>query len=314
MTFSQEVKSEVLKSLKNIKGCCASPFLTAVLKSIGSLTLEYKKFFFTVESDNHDFLEFCKGLSQSYLGCNAIIESCNVNVKGAAVYSCRFEDNIGEKLGLTTRCDNILQLCGDCEKLIPIEDCCKRSFMQALFLSSGSVVIPQIDATDCKQNNKYHLELRFADETFASVVQNAYPHYNFRLLERKKNYVLYLKDSEKIADYLVYIGATKGKLKLETVIVDRDMRNTINRQSNCIVANIDKAVAAAEKQLNAIETLKATGEYDSLPEPLKEIAELREQNHEATLDEIASMLKISKSGANHRFYKIIEKANIQEKK
>lgn len=313
MTFSQEVKSEILKSLKNIKGCCAASFLTAVLKSIGSLTLEFKKFSFAIESDNHDFLTFCKDLSYKHLACNATIESYNVNVKGAAVYSCSFEGNIGDKLGLTSRVDNALSLCDDSSTLIPTSDCCKRAFMQGLFLSSGSVVIPD-NAADGKQNSEYHLELRFVEEPFAVAVQQAYGALDLRLLKRKNHTVLYLKDSEKIADFLVYLGSTLGKLKLETVIVDRNMRNTINRQSNCIVANIDKAVAAAEKQLSAIAMLKQTGAYNNLTQPLKDIADLREQHPEATLDEIAAMLKISKSGANHRFAKLMEIAASQENK
>ena len=107
----------------------------------------------------------------------------------------------------------------------------------------------------------------------------------------------------------MYVNAMKGKLKLENVIIGRSMRNTANRQSNCISANIEKAVVAAEKQLAAIATLKNSGAYDGLPNQLKEIAELRQEYPEATLDEIAAKLKISKSGASHRFAKIIEIAN-----
>ena len=314
MTFSQEVKSEVLKSLKYSKGCCATSFLTAVLKSIGSLALEFRKFSFTIESDNHDFLTMCKSLAKTHLNVNAKIESYNVNAKGVAVYSCSFEDNIGDKLGLTSHADNTLQLCDDCDKLIPQDACCKRSFMQGLFLSSGSVVIPNgDDLTEAKQG-AYHLELRFSDDKFASAVKIAYADIDFRLLQRKNHIVLYLKDSEKISDFLTYMGATRGMLRLETVMVDRSMRNKINRQSNCIVANIDKAVAAAEKQLAAIARLKASGAYNNLPQTLKDIAELRTQYPESTLDEIAAMLKISKSGVNHRFAKLIELSNSQENK
>lgn len=303
MTFSQEVKSEILKSLKNIKGCCATSFLTAVLKSIGSLTLENRKFSFTIENDNHDFLSFCKELALSALNCNAAIESSNVNVKGVAVYSCSFEDNIGDKLGLTEHTDGTFNLCGESSSLIPTDEGCRQAFMQGLFLSAGSVAIPQ-----------YHLELRFAELAFATAVQQAYAELDLKLLKRKSHVVLYLKDSEKIADFLVYVKATRGKLKLETVMVDRDMRNTINRQSNCIVANIDKAVAAAEKQLAAIALLEQTGAYNNLPQTLQEIAVVRKNNPEATLDEIASLLRISKSGVNHRFTKILEIANAQENK
>ena len=87
------------------------------------------------------------------------------------------------------------------------------------------------------------------------------------------------------------------------------MRNKINRQNNCSVANIDKTVAAAQNQLHAIRVLKQKGLYNSLTQQLKDVADMREAYPEATLDEIAAKLQISKSGANHRFAKLIELAN-----
>ena len=314
MTFSQEVKAEVIKSLKSIKGCCAASFLTAVLKSIGSLTLEFKRLSFTVESDNHDFLTVCKNIAQTHLQCKAVIESSNVNAKGAAVYGCNFESNLGDKLGLTARGADGLVFCDDLDKLIPDAVCCKRAFLQGLFLSAGSVVIPAADGItgENKLNTKYHLELRFADAAFADAVCAAFAEMDFRKLQRKNHIVLYHKDSEKIADFLVYIGATRGKLKLEDIIIVRSMRNTANRQRNCSIANIDKALDAAARQLEAIKTLKRVGLYANLPFTLKDIADIRLDNPEATLDEIAAILKISKSGANHRFAKIIELADLQE--
>ncbi len=311
MTFSQEVKSEVLKSVKNIKGCCARSFLTAVLKAIGSLTLEYKKFYFTVESDNHDFLVMCKDLANRHLSCNAQIESRNVNVKGVAVYSCNFEDNLGDKLFLTSHADNTFALLDNVDSVIPQNECCKKAFMQGLFLSSGSVVIPVGDIYNEENKNtaKYHLELRFSDMAFACAVQNSYSALDLKLLERKNHIVLYLKDSEKIADFLAYIYATHSSLKLDNIIAGRSMRNKINRQNNCSVANIDKTVAAAQNQLHAIRVLKQKGLYNSLTQQLKDVADMREAYPEATLDEIAAKLQISKSGANHRFAKLIELAN-----
>lgn len=316
MTFSQEAKSEALKSLKNIKGCCATSFLTAVLKAIGSLTLEGRRFSFTIQSDNLDLLETCRSLSFKHLGIDAEIASYNVNVKGAAVYSCKFEGNIGDRLGLTTHADNVFDLCDDCQRLIPSSECCRRSFMQGLFVSCGSVVIPTDDIydEDNKNASKYHLELRFADKQFALATKNSYPQFEFKILERKNHYVLYLKDSEQIADFLAYVAATRCRLKLDNIILGRSVRNKINRQNNCSVANIDKTVAAAQKQLQAITALKQAGFYNNLPQQLKDVAELREANPEATLDEIAAILKISKSGASHRFAKIIDLAKSQENK
>lgn len=316
MTFSQEAKNEVLKSVKNVKGCCASSFLTAVLKAIGSLKLERRKFCFTVESDNHAFLTTCRDMAAKHLDCNAVIESGNVNVKGEPTYCCVFGDNLGDKLGLTSRQGGEFVLTDDAGALIPDKDCCKRAFAQGLFLASGSVVIPTDDIydEDNKNTSKYHLELRLSDPDFARAVQSAYSYVDWKLLQRKSHSILYVKDSEKIADFLAYVNATRCRFKLDNIIAGRSVRNKINRQNNCSVANIDKTVTAAQKQLRAIAQLKQTGRYDSLPQQLKDIAELRLNNREATLDEIAAKLGISKSGANHRFARIDELADLQENK
>lgn len=316
MTFSQEAKIEALKSLKNAKGCCAASFLAAVLKASGSLTLEFHKYSFTVQSDNYDFLTTCKTLSVKHLGCSAEVYASGVNVKGVAMYCCRFEDNIGDKLGLTTHADNVFELLSDNQALIPQSECCRRSFMQGLFVSCGSVVVPVEDLyyEEKQKRAKYHLELRLTDGQFALAVQRAFAAIDFKLIQRKNHFVLYVKDSEQIADFLAYVSATRSRLKLDNVILGRSVRNKINRQNNCSVANIDKTVEAAQKQLSAIALLKQVGAYGNLPQSLKDAAEIRSANPEATLDEIAALLKISKSGANHRFAKIIELASSEENK
>ncbi len=309
MTFSQTTKLEILKTLRHIRSCCATSFLTAVLKSIGSLTLGYKSFGFVLESDNHEMLTYCKHLSEVTLGISAEIESSNLNVKGEAVYSCEFLGNIGEKLGLVYRDDDgTMQINNNISEILPQDDCCKRAFMQGLFVASGSVVIPlgSDDLAESETRGKYHLELRLANNNFAKAVQQLFAEWDFHTLERKNRTILYLKESEKIADFLVYLGAMSASLKLENVIIGRSLRNTANRQSNCISANIDKAIQASEKQLNAIATLRQKGLFDSLPDNLKEIALLREELPEAGLEELANRLGISKSGANHRLTKLIQ--------
>lgn len=311
MTFSQSVKNEIFKTVRNAKGCCATSFLTAVVKAIGSLTIGYKGYAFSIESDNTDFLTLCKNLSISELNVDSQIEAYNLSAKGAPVYSCKFDGSLGEKLSLTLRDNDGSLVLNDTRLLIPTDECCKHAFLQGLFVSCGSVVIPaNVDVDqEASDRSKYHLELRFTDSTFAEAVRQAYPEIDFRVTPRKNHVILYLKDSEKIADFLVFVSATSAKLQLENVIVVRSVRNVANRQMNCTVANIEKAVAAASKQLQAIETIRQKGLFESLPDNLKEIALLRERYREANLDEIADMLHISKSGANHRFAKLIELAN-----
>ena len=311
MTFSQSVKSEILKSARNLQGGNATSFLTAVLKSAGSLTLTGNGFAFCLDSDNLDLLTLCKNFAFKELNAEVNIETYNLNTKSQQSYTCTLSSDVGQKLGLTVR-DNegALSLCQDVATLIPSEQIARRSFMQGLFVASGSVVIPMPDGDNQWSSNtlstKYHLELRFTDEAFANAVAASFAELDFHFLSRKHHYVLYLKDSEKIADFLVYINATSAKFTLENVIITRSMRNDTNRANNCDIANIGKTVTAAGKQLNAIATLRQMGMFDGLPDQLKDIALLREKYREATLDEIADMLSISKSGASHRFAKLID--------
>lgn len=307
MTFSQNVKNEISRGIRNVKRCCAVSYLKAVLKAIGSLSLSSKGFSFTIESDNCEFLNLCQNLADAHLGVQSNISSYNVNAKGAAVYSCEFLDNIGDKLGLTKRdADGAMELVTDVQ--IPAKECCKRSFMQGLFMSCGSVVVPNSGVNGETEGSakQYQLELRFTDADFVKNVTEEYSAIEFKTVKRKNYFILYLKDSEKIADFLVYVDAMANRLQLEKIIIERSVRNDANRQSNCISANIDKSVDASAWQIKAIAKLKETGKFDALPDKLKEIASVREEYPEASLDEIAKRLGISKSGANHRFAKLRE--------
>lgn len=306
MTFSQSVKSEIIRSVRNTRHCCAKSFLTAVLKSAGSLSIGHGGFGYSIESDNTEFLALCQTLSREYFDAYAEIVASNLSAKGTAIYSCEFDGSVGDKLGLTSRDGDGTLIFSDTTSLLPQSDCCKRAFMQGLFTAIGSVVIPQNEGLRSDDTAKYHLELRFADSAFAEAVQRAYPLAEFRSMARKSHTVLYIKESERIADFLVYVNAVNAKLKLENIIITRSVRNAANRQRNCTVANIDKTLDASAKQQKAIALLRRKGLFEGLPDSLKEIAIFREQNPEATLDEVATALGISKSGANHRFAKLIE--------
>lgn len=301
MSFSQSVKDEILKSIRKIKGCCATSFLTAVFRSVG---FTFDGSFVNVESDNGALLEFCANLVGSQFGIEAQmgisrLSETSDNVK----YSCKFGSELIGKSVVD------LKNFGRSDKLLLNKrECCKKAYMQALFLSCGSVSVPESDTDSAKQGN-YHLELRFSDAAFADSVSATYAQSGFRQTTRKNIIVLYLKGGEKIADFLVYVGAVNAKFRLEDIIIERSFRNNANRQSNCIDSNIGKAVAASVKQRASIESLIADGRFATLPDQLKEIAIVRMDNPDATLAEIAAILGISKSGANHRLARLMEIAD-----
>jgi len=183
------------------------------------------------------------------------------------------------------------------------QDIYVKSLIRGIFLGSGSVNNPE---------NKYHLEIILSTKQNAEIIKELLDklEIKMKLLERKSGYSLYIKDADEISKFLAFIGANSAVLKFEEIRVIRDMKNNINRKVNCETANITKTINAAVKQIDAIKKLKKTGKFENLSDSLKEIAELRLENPDASLIELGEMLKnpIGKSGVNHRLKQIEELA------
>lgn len=178
-----------------------------------------------------------------------------------------------------------------------------KALARGAFLGSGSVNNPE---------NKYHLEVVLSNNKNASSIKKMLEkmQINFKALERKNGYSLYMKDGEEISKFLAFIGANNSVLKFEEIRVLREMKNNVNRKVNCETANLNKTINAAVKQIEAIKKLKESGKLESLNPNLKEIASLRVENPDATLTELGQMLQnpIGKSGVNHRLNQLIELA------
>lgn len=179
----------------------------------------------------------------------------------------------------------------------------QKAFVRGAFLGSGSINNPE---------NKYHIEIILKSLNIAENIVNIISKYdiNFKILNKTEKYSIYSKDGEEISKFLAFIEASSSMLKFEEIRVYRDMRNNINRIVNCETANLAKTVGAAVKQINAINKLKETGKFNELPENLKEIANLRIENPEASLTELGQMLSIpiGKSGVNYRLNTIVKLA------
>ncbi|RIM72840.1 DNA-binding protein WhiA, partial [Staphylococcus arlettae] len=135
---------------------------------------------------------------------------------------------------------------------------------------------------------------------------------NGKHLERKKGSIVYLKEAEKISDFLSLIGGYQALLKFEDVRIVRDMRNSVNRLVNCETANLNKTVSAAMKQVESIQLIDKEVGLDNLPDRLREIAKLRVEHQDVSLKELGEMMStgaISKSGVNHRLRKLNEMAD-----
>jgi DNA-binding protein WhiA len=182
--------------------------------------------------------------------------------------------------------------------------CCKRSYIRGSFLGGGSISNPE---------KTYHLEFVTNNEEHAKDLSDIINSFNLnsKIVTRKENFVVYIKEGEQIVDLLNIIGAHQALLKLEDIRVLKDVRNNINRIVNCETANLSKTIDASMRQIEHIELIKSKMGLNKLPNSLREIAELRLDNPDASLKEIGAMLNppIGKSGVNHRFRKIEEIAN-----
>ena len=177
--------------------------------------------------------------------------------------------------------------------------CCRRAYLRGSFLGGGSVNRPEGD---------YHLELVTGNLDFGKTLLRLMKYFSLpvRLIERKNDYVVYLKDGDAIANFLQIIGAHNALLVFENVRVVKDMRNQVNRLVNCETANLQKTVNAAVRQVNCIKLIIERKAFATLPHALREAAEIRLAYPQATLQELVDVMagRVGRSGMNHRLRKL----------
>lgn len=182
--------------------------------------------------------------------------------------------------------------------------CCKKSYLRGMFLGTGTISDPKKD---------YHLEIVCETETLAKDLQklvNSFVDLSCKISKRRGKYIVYMKNSSYVRDTLAIMGAHSYVLELDNTLIEKQMKGEAVRMTNCDTANMDRTLDAAQEQIEAIKTLKLTGEYDGLSPKLKEIAELRMANPEASLVQLGEMLDppLKKSGVNNRIKRIFELA------
>ena len=181
------------------------------------------------------------------------------------------------------------------------EDCCIASFLRGAFLMGGTVAGP---------DKKSHLELKTTHQSLSGEETSLMLDLGLspKQARRGSAYLLYFKDGASAEDFLTRIGAPHAAMELMQAKVEKNLRNTINRQVNCETANISKTVNAAVRQIEDIEYIRAKKGLESLPDNLKEIALLRLEYPDVSLKELGTYLDppVGKSGVNHRLRRITE--------
>lgn len=180
-----------------------------------------------------------------------------------------------------------------------------RAYLRGLFLVTGSINDPK--------TSRYHLEFLVDKIDYAKFVSKILNDMdlNSKIITREKKYMIYIKEAEKISDFLRIIKAYNGVMYYEDIRIYRDHKNMTNRLNNCEQANMDKIFFTANNQLRDIDKLREYDLMDLVDEKIRVVIEYREKYPEASLSELSNVMendgiKITKSGLNHRFRKIRE--------
>lgn len=293
MSFSQEVKSELLKHTDTARHCLIAS-LCAVVNLCG----------FCGGTDSCVVIA-CENQSVVELAAELVSRLFN-----SKPYITSFENKPAIVL-LEVDADNVLSSCrlsgrGDTEEqpidpLVVASDCCKRAYLRTAFICCGSVTNPE---------KTYHLEFVNNDYYHALNLKELIAYFGIeaKIIERKNHYVVYLKEGEQIVDMLNLITAHKALMEYENKRILKEVRNNVNRIVNCETANLNKVVSASVKQREAIEYIKEKVGFSRLSPQLEEVARVRLENPDLSLKELGALLNppVGKSGVNHRLKKICE--------
>lgn len=294
MSFSSKVKDELYEQMPSSRHCRIAE-LTAILVMTNGIQAPY----ICVKSENFRIVKKFTVLIYRLFQIPAEIRvRIHKTGSGITTYTAFVLD--------IHSCRQIMDACklsetGRMSRLIVQKDCCKRAYIRGAFLSSGSVNDP---------SKSYHYEITCEQEEMAYVLQGLFADFDVeaKMVRRKRHYVVYIKGASMIVDALNIMEAHKALMEMESVRVDKDMRNHINRKVNCDMANINKIVTTANRQIEDIRYIEQTKGLSFLKKNLREIAELRLEEPELSLAELGEALTppVSKSGVNHRLKKISE--------
>ena len=293
MSFSSIVKEELSKKISGARHCQIAE-LAAIYSFCGSFVQKNKE-------NSYIFFNFENVL---------VANKCFTLMKKAfTIYSgCDFVNQIAYDEKSLTISVNDKELCEKIQDALESfsvteRTCCRRAYLRGAYLCGGSTTDP---------GKSYHLEIVCKNKKCADKIIELFETFDVdaKLVERGRYYIVYIKDSNKIVLALNVFEAPVALMEYENTIIMKEMRNSINRQNNCDVANLNKTVSAAQSVISDIKQLMGTAEYENLPDNIKEVAMLRVEYPDASLKELGEMLTppLGKSGVNHRLRKLSEMA------
>lgn len=295
MSFSTQVKAELCRAPLNRKCCAQAEAYGVLLYCSLSTPTEVR---ITTESP-----EFAARLPQLFQKAFQVrFDRLPAEGAGKRIFSITQPDKLSALWSVFGH-DPAEALVHHINYAVLEEDHCRTAFLRGAFLAGGSVTDPA---------KRYHLELATSHLSVSRELHALLLEMGFSPKEsrRKANAITYFKQSDAIEDFLTVMGAPLAAMELMNAKAEKDLRGSINRRVNCDAANLDKAVDAAQGQIEAIYKLEERGMLENLPDKLKEAVDLRMAHPELTLSQLAELCDppVSKSAFNHRLRKLMELA------
>jgi DNA-binding protein WhiA len=307
--FTEEIKNEIIENgLSDEKSILA--FLSAYIRTSGSIISRHGEYGFEIITENERTAEFICDILEYNFGITVTVAGAKFDAfsgRDKLTFDCVGENAIDllSRLKILKRdADGVSLIFGIDEDLVSDEDS-KCAYLKGAFLGGGSCTLPD---EQTYSRTGYHFEIVFSNKITAGDFCELLCDFEIlaKLVSRKDTAVVYVKSNEVISDILNIISADKCLEKLNKIVELKDKTNRDNRINNCSVSNIDKAVTASVAQIKAIETISQTIGLQSLDKNLFEVAEARLADRNASMQELADRLNITKSCINHRMRKILE--------
>ncbi len=308
MSFASDVKKELTQSQPD-KKCCTLAEIAGFLRFAGSILITGGKLSIKITTENPAVARAFITMIKTYFGAKTALSiGETAPMARGRLYELVITpemnaEQILRESGILVVREGNNALAEGLDPELMKRRCCRKAMLRGIFMAAGSISDPE---------KAYHMEIVCGSEYLARDVKKLVNSFGLRAkyLERKKRYVVYIKECEQIIDFLNILGAHGQLFRFEDVRITKELRNKTNRISNCDSANFERTVNAAQRQLADIRTIQAARGLESLPPKLKAAALMRLENPEVSLAELAEMFEppLKKSGINHRFLRLEQMA------
>ena len=313
MSFASETKNELAR-IEPEKKCCMLAEISGFLRVAGSIGLVgFGKFKIIITTDNPAVARHYKKLIQDYFGIETKLEIGEGKAVGKSRSSKKFSYSI--TIDADNRSEQILRETGILlvrEGNNYISDgiysgivrtkCCKKAYLRGVFMGAGTMSDPE---------KGYDLEFVLESATMAADLKkliNSFVDLSCKVTERRGKHVVYMKKADYISDMLAIMGASSQVFSMEETRIKKEMVGSARRMSNCDSANMDRSIEASMKHIEAIKKIQKTKGLASLPETVREAAELRLENPDVSLTALGEMCEpsVKKAAISKRLKKIEE--------